>query len=879
MKKMISCLAALALLAAMPAASAFAAETAPASASAEAAYDETDIRNLAGQWKYQVAPEGMNITAGMTDNGIVTVKEDGTYTYTDLEGNTHSGTVKLDYDTFGEEYKVPFFAFYEGDRFFIGCYCQQNNPNAFIIGNGGTAQLLSVDADFSAIEGEWEAADVDGRVFNIYQNGAYTVTYTDDSTENGFITIGSKMFAEDDGGKWYNFYNESGMAWIGFPVTENKTVNELKAGDFTLRRKTNKYGDPLNQYGFYEPAEYPAAGLSTAALIGTWNDAANTEAVLTITEGRSFYNSKFEYINGTETVRGFIDLEYLIDTEGSKEYRYNFYNIDGTFWYSFKADGNVPLNDIYSGNDEEIHFLRQEDEKNADKSEIAAARLNDLNTINGILFASPVYTAEDNAIKEYVKVTDERFTSVSAFKNFIKQTCTESLQEDLLNSCDECLMEKNGSLYAKKAGMSYIIFATEADINVTDPAMNRFRVYTNHNDALYGPATAAFFFDDGRWKISSYSSGIYVDTASDKEDKTEGAIRVMKNFNVIMALTGASPAYTADDGKVNGYVKVTDSRFTSIADLYAFVADNFTGEAKEVFNRYIDGYFIEKDGSLYVQFIPRSFYQFHTENGVTIKNPAMDYCTAIANKGDELFGVGKALLKCENGKWHIESYEFGDFYGAEMHDVSEISGTWDEVDTLYPRTLIIRDDGSFNLIFIDGRLMYGTVKVEDIGYPNGSMQTWFNLYDENNEFYTGFEATSQTPLNDLYTGQDGSQHFVRYIEPEHKYSTDELQKMAAKDYEEKTGIRPAETHSMTNVGGSVTVVFTDKNGEDFDAYTVDPDTGIGEKFSDGSAVNLPQTGNNSLAMAGALAGASALTLLGVGAVIKSGKLRKKEDEE
>ena len=356
-----------------------------------------------------------------------------------------------------------------------------------------------------------------------------------------------------------------------------------------------------------------------------------------------------------------------------------------------------------------------------------------------------------------------------------------------------------------------------------------------------------------------------------------GAIRVMENFNVIMALTGASPVYTIDDGKVNGYVKVNDSRFTSIADLYAFIADNFTGEAKESFIRDIDDYFIEKDGSLYVQLIPRSFYQFHTENGVTITDPAMDYCTATTNKGDKLYGFGRAVLKCESGKWHIESYEFGDFYGVEGHDVSEIAGTWDEVDTLYPRQLIITNDGSFTLIFVDGRVMYGTVEAEDIGYPNGSRMTWFNLYDENGNFYTGFEATSLTPLNDLYTGQDCSEHFVRYIEPEHKYSTDELQKMAAKDYEEKTGIRPADTHSMTNEGGSVTVVFTDEKGEDFDAYNLDPDTGVGEKFSDGSVVNLPQTGVNSLALAGTLAGASAVALLGLGVVIWSGKLRKKEE--
>ena len=627
MKKMISCLAVLAMLTAVPTATAFAEDTAAISVTSETSYYETDIRNLVGQWKYQVAPEGMNITAGVTDNGIITVKEDSTYTYTDIDGNTHSGTVKVDYDTFGGEFNVPFFAFYEGDKFFIGCYCSQNNPNAYIIGNGGMAQLLSVDADFSAITGEWEEVNGNRRIFNISADGAYTVTYPDGIIIQGFIKIGNEMFSENSDGKWYNFYNTNGIAWIGFPKTDSGTVDELKAGDFTLRRRN--------------------------------------------------------------------------------------------------ADTNA-----------NAHQEQSEGEKTDDKNE-----------------------------------------------------------------------------------------------------------------------SASF----------------------DKEDKTMGAIRVMENFNVIMALTGASPVYTIDDGKVNGYVKVNDSRFTSIADLYAFIADNFTGEAKESFIRDIDDYFIEKDGSLYVQLIPRSFYQFHTENGVTITDPAMDYCTATTNKGDKLYGFGRAVLKCESGKWHIESYEFGDFYGVEGHDVSEIAGTWDEVDTLYPRQLIITNDGSFTLIFVDGRVMYGTVEAEDIGYPNGSRMTWFNLYDENGNFYTGFEATSLTPLNDLYTGQDCSEHFVRYIEPEHKYSTDELQKMAAKDYEEKTGIRPADTHSMTNEGGSVTVVFTDEKGEDFDAYNLDPDTGVGEKFSDGSVVNLPQTGVNSLALAGTLAGASAVALLGLGVVIWSGKLRKKEE--
>ena len=39
----------------------------------------------------------MNITSGVTDNGTIDIKSDGTYTYTDLDGNNHSGTVKVDY--------------------------------------------------------------------------------------------------------------------------------------------------------------------------------------------------------------------------------------------------------------------------------------------------------------------------------------------------------------------------------------------------------------------------------------------------------------------------------------------------------------------------------------------------------------------------------------------------------------------------------------------------------------------------------------------------------------------------------------------------------------------------------------------------------------
>lgn len=101
-----------------------------------------DISNLVGQWNYQVAAENKTVDVSARDNGTITVKEDSTYTYTDLDGNTHSGTVELKYEEYSNGDKVPYFAFYEGSEFFIGCYCGQNSSDTYYIGNGGMAWIV-----------------------------------------------------------------------------------------------------------------------------------------------------------------------------------------------------------------------------------------------------------------------------------------------------------------------------------------------------------------------------------------------------------------------------------------------------------------------------------------------------------------------------------------------------------------------------------------------------------------------------------------------------------------------------------------------------------------------------------------------------------------
>lgn len=109
-------------------------------------------------------------------------------------------------------------------------------------------------------------------------------------------------------------------------------------------------------------------------------------------------------------------------------------------------------------------------------------------------------------------------------------------------------------------------------------------------------------------------------------------------------------------------------------------------------------------------------------------------------------------------------------------------------------------------------------------------------------------------------------------------SEDELCNMAIEDYKQKTGTTPAKAEATTNADGTLSIVLTDESGKVLDTYVIDPVTGIGTS-SDGSEVNLPQTGNNSMKTVAATSAALALTLLGSFTVVKSGVIRKKEDEQ
>lgn len=140
---------------------------------------------------------------------------------------------------------------------------------------------------------------------------------------------------------------------------------------------------------------------------------------------------------------------------------------------------------------------------------------------------------------------------------------------------------------------------------------------------------------------------------------------------------------------------------------------------------------------------------------------------------------------------------------------------------------------------------------------------------------TATETTTSTteeitiPTTTIITTTDTTNYFA---------SVEEMCEMASKDYKEKNGTVPAKSEAVTNADGTVSILLKNKGGETLCIYTIDPVTGVGTDNS-GKEVNLPQTGNNSLGVVATATAALALTVTGAVAVMKSGVIRKKNDNE
>jgi hypothetical protein len=105
--------------------------------------DSMSVTDFAGNWQYQVAVDS-DVSVCSKDNGTVVIREDGTYTYTDANGYTSTGTVKVGYEEIGGT-KNTTVSFYEGSVYKFGGYYLPEKPYEIHLGNGGVSRLVRGD--------------------------------------------------------------------------------------------------------------------------------------------------------------------------------------------------------------------------------------------------------------------------------------------------------------------------------------------------------------------------------------------------------------------------------------------------------------------------------------------------------------------------------------------------------------------------------------------------------------------------------------------------------------------------------------------------------------------------------------------------------------
>lgn len=200
--------------------------------------------------------------------------------------------------------------------------------------------------------------------YTITEDGRFSYTTDGTSFTNGTINVVYEQYSDGSMVPWFMFYTESGESFMGcHPAGEDGCLYIGNAGESRLVPDngnaiggTDNFSVP-NEYGFYEYKNPPASSVSVASLSGTWCIEGNPSEVLSISRTDDIYKGTFKF-EGSSTATGVIKLEYLLNPDNTQTFWFTFYTVDGQLWNGFSVTGDVPLNDLYSGQDGAIHFVR-----------------------------------------------------------------------------------------------------------------------------------------------------------------------------------------------------------------------------------------------------------------------------------------------------------------------------------------------------------------------------------------------------------------------------------------------------------------------------------------------------------------------------------------
>lgn len=130
--------------------------------------------------------------------------------------------------------------------------------------------------------------------------------------------------------------------------------------DIAISDESISAADP-NEYGYYPVDDSSDTNISIAALEGEWYCSEKDEyLVFSHVHNESTYTRDFviTYSDGTID-EGIVTLEYSLTPDNEKEYWYNLYYYDGKFLIGFGADENTTINDLYAGQSGDPHYVRE----------------------------------------------------------------------------------------------------------------------------------------------------------------------------------------------------------------------------------------------------------------------------------------------------------------------------------------------------------------------------------------------------------------------------------------------------------------------------------------------------------------------------------------
>ena len=106
--------------------------------------------------------------------------------------------------------------------------------------------------------------------------------------------------------------------------------------------------------------------------------------------------------------------------------------------------------------------------------------------------------------------------------------------------------------------------------------------------------------------------------------------------------------------------------------------------------------------------------------------------------------------------------------------IQAIIGTWREGDALDARVLRVNPDYTYELVYRGGGTSCGTVRVIGEEHPDGTYSPWYSFDEVDGKNWAMFPKNDVdgTLQKDLWSGQDGALHFIRFDNYEYSGKTE-----------------------------------------------------------------------------------------------------------